>query len=69
MKLRENTVHLTIRSCLDLIAPVSAFITEILHLAGFGAEIAGNIDLAVREAIAHAITHGNNEDSGLRLTL
>ena len=62
MKIGENSVSLTICSCLNLIASVSAFINEILQLAGFDAETAGNVDLAVREAVANAIKHGNNED-------
>jgi len=62
MKIGENSVSLTICSCLNLIASVSAFINEILQLAGFDAETAGNVDLAVREAVANAIKHGNKED-------
>jgi len=62
MKIGENSISLTICSCLNLIAPVSAFINETLQLAGFDAETAGNVDLAVREAVVNAIKHGNEED-------
>jgi serine/threonine-protein kinase RsbW len=62
MKIGENNISLTICSCLNLIASVSALINEILQLAGFDAETAGNVDLAVREAVANAIKHGNKED-------
>jgi serine/threonine-protein kinase RsbW len=58
----ENNVSLTICSCLNLIAPASAFINEVLRLGGFDPDTIGNVDLAVREAVANAIKHGNKED-------
>jgi serine/threonine-protein kinase RsbW len=58
----ENNVSLTVCSCLHLIAPASAFINEVLQLGGFDPDTIGNVDLAVREAIANAIKHDNKED-------
>ena len=38
-------------------------------LAGFGADDALNVGLAVREAVINAMLHGNREDPALRVTV
>lgn len=62
MSLERHAFHLSIGSRFDNIDLVQVVLNEALEGLGFGEDDRHWIDLAVREAVANAIQHGNRED-------
>lgn len=64
-----SEVALSIESQVSNIDLVKAVLDETLHSLGFDPEQEQWLELAVREAVANAIIHGNAEDKGKRVTV
>jgi serine/threonine-protein kinase RsbW len=62
-----TTVKLVLASDIKLVDLAHTASEKMAELAGFDAEEALNIGLAVREAVINAIIHGNNQDPGLEV--
>lgn len=60
-------VSLVIPSEIKLVDVVHEAAERVAQLAGFDAEAALNVGLAVREAVINAILHGNRRDQGLKV--
>jgi serine/threonine-protein kinase RsbW len=65
----KTSVKLVISSETRLIDLVHAASESLAGLAGFGADDALNVGLAVREAVINAMLHGNREDAELKVTV
>jgi len=61
------SVKLAISSQIKLVDLVHAASEQMAEVAGFSADDALNVGLAVREAVINAITHGNKEDPDLEV--
>jgi len=64
-----TSVKLVISSETRLVDLVHAAAEQMAGLAGFDADEALNVGLAVREAVINAIVHGNKEDPGLKVNV
>ena len=62
-----TTVKLVLVSDIKLVDLVHTASEKMAELAGFDAEEALNVGLAVREAVINAIVHGNKQDPGLKV--
>jgi serine/threonine-protein kinase RsbW len=60
---RQTEVRITIRSRFDELDLVDSVAEAVLHFLHFGSEVVERISLAVREAAANAIQHGNGPES------
>ena len=58
----EQTTELNIPSRLSSIEEAARAAAQVFTETGFGEEAAFGMDLAVREAVANAILHGNKQD-------
>jgi serine/threonine-protein kinase RsbW len=65
----KTSVKLVISSDIGLIDLVHAASEMTAESVGFNADEALNVGLAVREAVINAITHGNGQDPGLKVTV
>ena len=63
----HSRFHLTIGSRYENIELVQVVLKDALERAGFQDDDRHWVDLAVREAVANAIRHGNREDPGKRV--
>ena len=63
------SVKLVISSQVKLVDLVHAASEQMAEVAGFGADDALNVGLAVREAVINAMTHGNGQDPNLKVTI
>jgi len=59
---RDGSVHLDVRSSLDMLDLVQAVSDRIGRIAGLDEEAMHWIGVAVRESVINAITHGNQND-------
>ncbi len=64
-----TSVRLVIPSEIKLVDLVHAASEKMAELAGFDADEALNVGLAVREAVINAIVHGNKENPDLEVDL
>ncbi len=64
-----TSVKLVIPSEIRLIDLVHAASEKMAELAGFDADDALNVGLAVREAVINAMLHGNRRDPGLKVSV
>ncbi len=64
-----TSVKLVIPSEIGLIDLVHAASEKAAELAGFDADDALNVGLAVREAVINAMLHGNKRDPGLKVSV
>ncbi len=64
-----EVVSLEFPSCARLINPVDVFVGEVAKAAGFDADAAQDVQVAVHEAVINAIVHGNGEESWRRVRL
>ncbi len=64
-----TSVKLVISSETRLVDLVHAAAEQMAGLAGFDADEALNVGLAVREAVINAIVHGNKQDPGLKVNV
>ena len=64
-----TSVKLVIPSEIKLIDLVHAASEKVAELAGFDADDALNVGLAVREAVINAMLHGNKRDPGLKVSV
>ncbi len=64
-----TSVKLVIPSEIKLIDLVHAASEKMAELAGFDADDALNLGLAVREAVINAMLHGNKRDPGLKVSV
>ena len=64
-----TSVKLVIPSEIRLIDLVHAASEKVAELAGFDADDALNVGLAVREAVINAMLHGNKRDPGLKVNV
>jgi len=64
-----NRVHLVIPSEVRLVDVAHSASEKMAELAGFDADEALNIGLAVREAVINAMLHGNGQDPDLDVDL
>jgi len=64
-----NSVKLVIPSEIRLIDLVHAASEKVAELAGFDADDALNMGLAVREAVINAVLHGNKQKPGLNVSV
>ena len=64
-----TSVKLVIPSEIRLIDLVHAASEKVAELAGFDADDALNVGLAVREAVINAMLHGNKKDPGLKVNV
>ncbi len=64
-----TSVKLVIPSEIRLIDLVHAASEKVAELAGFDADDALNVGLAVREAVINAMLHGNKRDPGLKVSV
>jgi len=64
-----TSVKLVIPSEIKLIDLVHAASEKMAELAGFDADDALNVGLAVREAVINAMLHGNKRDPGLKVSV
>ncbi len=64
-----TSVKLVIPSEIGLIDLVHAASEKVAELAGFDADDALNVGLAVREAVINAMLHGNKRDPGLKVSV
>jgi serine/threonine-protein kinase RsbW len=62
MPVDDSQFHLAIGSRFENIELVQVVLDDALRRVGFGEDARHWIDLAVREALANAIKHGNRED-------
>jgi serine/threonine-protein kinase RsbW len=62
-----TSVKLVIPSEIKLVDLVHAASEKMAELAGFDADEALNVGLAVREAVINAIVHGNHQDPSLKV--
>jgi len=62
-----TSVELVLTSDVKLVDLVHTASEKMAELAGFDAEEALNIGLAVREAVINAIVHGNKQDPALKV--
>jgi len=58
----EETAKLKLPSRIDSIAGAANAAAEFARLSGFPEDALFGIDLAVREAVANAVVHGNRQD-------
>lgn len=65
----ETSVRMVFPSQIKLIDLVHSATEKMAELAGFDADEALNVGLAVREAAINAIVHGNGEDPSLEVHL
>ena len=63
----DSAVRLNIRSSLDMVDLVQAVGSHIGRAAGLDEDALHWIDVAVRESVINAITHGNQNDDGKRV--
>jgi serine/threonine-protein kinase RsbW len=63
----STSIKLVIPSEIKLVDLVHTASEKMAELAGFDAEEALNVGLAVREAVINAIVHGNGEDPSLKV--
>ncbi len=57
----QVTQALTLASRIDSVAEAATAAAEVANRLGFGDEAMFGIDMAVREAVANAVVHGNNQ--------
>jgi len=57
-----ETTELTLPSRIDTIATAAAAVAEFVGRSGISDDVAFGIDMAVREAMANAVIHGNKLD-------
>ncbi|MCY0991208.1 ATP-binding protein [Nannocystis sp. ILAH1] len=62
-------LRLTLASRRSSVTAVQHHLGEFMHRLGIHADEQWAIDLAVREAVANAVVHGNREDPGKSVTL
>lgn len=67
MPVEDYRFHLTVGSRFENIEMVQTVLNDTLERLGFEGEARHWIDLAVREAVANAIQHGNREDPDKRV--
>lgn len=60
---KEQTTELSLPSRIESIDEAAAAAAEMINRAGAGEEAAFGVDLAVREAVANAVLHGNRQDA------
>lgn len=58
----EQTVELTLPSRIESVEETSAAAARVISRTGLSEDVAFGLDLAVREAIANAVVHGNKRD-------
>jgi serine/threonine-protein kinase RsbW len=58
----EDKVQRVLPSRLEAVADAAAAAAEAVGRSGLGDDVAFGIDMAVREAVANAIKHGNQQD-------
>lgn len=58
----EQTTELTLPSRIESIEETAVAAARVLKRPGVGEDIAFGLDLAVREAVANAVIHGNKHD-------
>lgn len=59
---RGNSVHLAVRSSLDMLELVQAVSDHVGRISGLDEEALHWIGVAVRESVINAISHGNGND-------
>ncbi len=57
-----ETIELTLPSRIEAIDKAATAVAELVLRSGIGEEAAFGIDMAVREALANAVIHGNKRD-------
>jgi serine/threonine-protein kinase RsbW len=62
-----SAVRLDVRSSLDMLDLVQAVCDRVGRAAGLGDDAMHWVDVAVRESVINAITHGNHHDHGKRV--
>lgn len=65
----EEKNEITLPSRLESVEQAAAKAAELARAAGFGDETLFAIDMAVREAVANAVKHGNLEDETKRVEI
>lgn len=58
----EQTVELTLPSRIESIEETSVAAARVISRAGLSEDVGFGLDLAVREAVANAVIHGNQRD-------
>lgn len=58
----EQTTEIKLPSKIESIERAAAVADDVVKAAGFNEETAFGLDLAVREAVANAVVHGNQQD-------
>lgn len=69
MKSDPGTVHLDIASRLDLLETVQTVLAQLTAIVGFSDDQNHYMSVAVRESVANAIKHGNQNDEDKRVTV
>ena len=64
---RESLVRLEFGSCLELLEPVSILADHIGRMVGLNEDELHRVNLAVRESVINAVTHGNLKDRRKRV--
>ena len=64
---RGSSVHLDVRSSLDMLELVQAVSDHVGRMAGLDEEALHWISVAVRESVINAIMHGNQNDDSKRV--
>ncbi|MFQ5669458.1 MAG: ATP-binding protein [Acidobacteriota bacterium] len=65
----EFQVQVVVGSRIEYIDALHALAEEMARIAGLAEEERFSFALAVREAVTNAVTHGNGEDRGKKVTL
>jgi serine/threonine-protein kinase RsbW len=63
----EETIDLVVASHIDSIAEVASVASGLIIRAGFSSDDLFGLELAIREAVANAIMHGNKQDETKRV--
>lgn len=65
----EETIELTLPSRIAAIDKTATAVAELLTRSGIGEDAAFGLDMAVREALANAVIHGNKLDDTKRVEI